>query len=46
MEKMSAKFRRPEIVTMETVNDPFFLFSSRYLSRGICIVLKFWEFVL
>ena len=34
LEKMSAKFRRPEIVAMETVTDSFVLFNARYLSGG------------
>ena len=34
MEKMSAKFRRPEIVAMEAVTDSFFLFNARHLNRG------------
>ena len=40
MEKMLSKFRRPEIVAMETVTDSVFLFNARYLSRGRSIVLK------
>ena len=34
VEKMSGKFRHPEIVAMETVTDSFFIFNARYLSRG------------
>ena len=34
LEKMSAKFRRQEIVVMETVTDSFVLFNARYLSGG------------
>ena len=47
LEKMSAKFRRPKIVAMETVTDYFVLFNARYLSGGggggggRSIVLKF-----
>ena len=41
MEKMSAKFPRPEIVVMETVTDSFFLFNAQHLNRGRSIVLKF-----
>ena len=40
-EKMSAKFRRPENIAMDTVTDSFFLFNARYLSRGRSIILKF-----
>ena len=46
MEKMSAKFRCPEIVAMETVTDSFFLLNAQYLSSDRPIVLKLWEFVL
>ena len=35
LEKMSAKFRRPEIVAMETVTDSFVLFNAQYLSGGV-----------
>ena len=40
MEKMSEKFRRPEVVAMETVTDSFFLFNGRYLSRGLIHCLE------
>ena len=46
MEKMSAKFRRPEIVAVATITDSFFLFNARHLNWGRSIVFKFWEFVL
>ena len=41
MEKMSTKFRRPQIVAMETVTDSLSLINARYLSRARSIVLKF-----
>ena len=43
LKKMSAKFRRPEIVAMETITDSFVLFNARYLSGWSIHCLEIWR---
>ena len=40
MENIAAKFRRPEVVAMETVIDSLFFLNDRYLSRRLIYCLE------